>query len=37
MVNGTKELNLEITRLLKKYLENKSELCNYLIDKFYDD
>ena len=22
---------------LKKYLENKSELCNYLIERFYND
>ena len=30
------ELRIDINTL-KKYLENKSELCNYLIERFYND
>lgn len=34
--NIVSELRIDINTL-KKYLENKSELCNYLIERFYND
>ena len=34
--NIISELRIDINTL-KKYLENKSELCNYLIERFYND
>ena len=34
--NIVSQLKIDINTL-KKYLENKSELCNYLIERFYND
>ena len=34
--NIVSELRIDINTL-KKYLKNKSELCNYLIERFYND
>ena len=34
--NIVSDLRIDINTL-KKYLENKSELCNYLIERFYND